>query len=243
MPSWGSRRERALTQAGPFASSRRQWGHTVAAAVTAGPAWKWTRHERWRMLSKMCDTARVANPSAPAGKSQRYAKPEHERRFLLAGLPAGNVERTTRITDRYFLGTRLRLRLMVQTRGDTARTYYKLTQKLPAADGGPGLLSTLYLSEEEFDLLAKLPGSLLRKTRYSIPPFGVDVFDPPLEGLVLAECEFDDDATMRAFSPPSWIRAEVTLDSRFTGGRLAVMQQDELSELLLSFGIVPRPAR
>src|SRR5687768_3123405 len=69
------------------------------------------------------------NPSAPPGKSQQYAKPERERRFLLAEVPVGEIERATKITDRYFLGTRLRLRHMIETRGDATRTYYKLTQK------------------------------------------------------------------------------------------------------------------
>jgi CYTH domain-containing protein len=179
------------------------------------------------------------NPSAPPGKSQQYAKPERERRFLLAELPVGEIERTTNITDRYFLGTRLRLRLMLETRGVATRTYYKLTQKIPAPDGGPGLLSTTYLNEEEFALLSTLPGSVLRKTRYSIPPFGVDVFDSPLGGLILAECEFDDDATMQSFIPPAWILAEVTFDSRFTGGRLATMETEDLARLLSPFGVVP----
>jgi CYTH domain-containing protein len=87
---------------------------------------------------------------------------------------------------------------------------------MPAPDGGPGLLSTIYLSEEEFDFFSVLPGTLLRKTRYSIPPFGVDVFAPPLSGLILAECEFDDDATLNSFVPPGWVVAEVTFDSRFS---------------------------
>jgi CYTH domain-containing protein len=179
------------------------------------------------------------NPSAPPGKSQQYAKRERERRFLLAELPAGEIERTTTISDRYFLGTRLRLRLMLETRGVATRTYYKLTQKIPAPNGGPGLLSTTYLNEEEFALLSTLPGSVLRKTRYSIPPFGVDVFDAPLGGLILAECEFDDDATMHSFIPPPWILAEVTFDSRFTGGRLATLDTRDLARLLSPFGIVP----
>lgn len=179
------------------------------------------------------------NPSAPPGKSQQYAKPERERRFLLAELPAGEIERTASITDRYFFGTRLRLRLMLETQGDTTRTYYKLTQKIPASDGGPGLISTTYLNDGEFALLSTLPGSVLRKTRHSIPPFGVDVFDSPLGGLILAECEFVDDATMHSFIPPAWILAEVTFDSRFNGARLATMGAADLPKLLSSFGIVP----
>ena len=184
------------------------------------------------------DETVFTNPSAPPGKSQQYARLERERRFLLAERPAGEIERTTSITDRYFLGTRLRLRLMLETRGVATRAYYKLTQKIPAPNGGPGLLSTTYLNEEEFALLSTLPGSVLRKTRYSIPPFGIDVFDAPLGGLILAECEFDDDATMHSFIPPLWIRAEVTFDSRFTGGRLATLDTADLARLLSPFGIV-----
>ena len=78
----------------------------------------------------------------------------------------------------------------------------------------------------------------IAQARYSIPPFGVDVFDSPLRGLILAECEFDDDATMHSFSPPAWILAEVTSDSRFTGGRLATLDTGDLAALLSPFGVV-----
>jgi CYTH domain-containing protein len=178
----------------------------------------------------------LTNPSAPAGKSQKYAKPERERRFLLAGLPAGEIVSIATITDRYFPGMRLRLRLVVEAQGEAMRTYYKLTQKTPAAEGGPGLISTMYLSREEFDLLSSLPGSVLRKTRYNIPPFGVDVFDPPLDGLIVAECEFEDDAAMHSFIPPASILAEVTFDFRFAGGTLATMDPRDLPKLLAPFG-------
>jgi CYTH domain-containing protein len=202
------------------------------------PHLSWTHLDCVMHAIQVQNETMFTNPSAPPGKSQQYAKRERERRFLLAEPPAGKIERTTTITDRYFLGTRLRLRLMVETRGAASRTYYKLTQKIPAADGGPGLLSTTYLNEEEFALLSTLPGSVLRKTRYSIPPFGVDVFDSPLDGLILAECEFDDDATMHSFTPPAWILAEVTLDARFGGGRLATLDTSGLVKLLAPFGVV-----
>lgn len=179
----------------------------------------------------------LTNISAPAGKSLRYAKPELERRFLLAGKPPGAIRKTVRIIDRYFLGTRLRLRQMVEATDDSSSTFYKLTQKVPAPDGAPGLLSTIYLSKEEYALFAELPASVLCKTRYSIPPFGIDVFDSPLDGLYLAEAEFDDNAAMDAFSPPPWILAEVTRDSRFSGGRLVTLNSADLKELLSQFNL------
>jgi CYTH domain-containing protein len=185
------------------------------------------------------DTTSFSNPSAPTGKSQRYARPERERRFLLAGLPAGAVERTACLVDRYLVGTRLRLRQIIETQGTSTRTYYKLSQKVPAPDGGPGLLSTTYLSVEEYTLLTTLPAPILRKTRFSVPPFGIDAYEGPLSGLFLAEVEFDDDFAMNAFNPPSWIVAEVTLDSRFTGGHLVTMKSADLIELLSAFGLGP----
>lgn len=187
----------------------------------------------------MRDTTAFINPSAPPGKSRRYARPERERRFLLAGRPTGAVEKTTCIIDRYLLGTRLRLRQMIETQGTSTSTYYKLTQKVPAPDGGPGLISTAYLNVGEYTLLATLAAAVVRKTRYSVPPFGVDAYDAPLEGLFLAEVEFDDDLAMNAFQPPPWIVAEVTLDSRFSGGHLAAMESGDLIELLAAFAVDP----
>jgi CYTH domain-containing protein len=175
----------------------------------------------------------LANPSAPPDKQQKYARPERERRFLLAGLPPGEVVQTATITDRYFARTRLRLRKTIEVGLEGTRTVYKLTQKIPAPHGGPGLITTIYLDEEEHERFSALPGSILRKNRYSIPPFGLDVF----AGLVLAEVEFESEDEMLAFSPPSWAFAEVTADVRFTGGRLVAMSTRERAALLAERGI------
>jgi len=179
----------------------------------------------------------LTNISAPAGKSLRYSKRELERRFLLGSKPRGEVVKVVQIIDRYFLGTRLRLRQMRSARGDVTSTIFKLTQKVPAPDGAPGLISTMYLSQEEYALLAALPAAELRKTRYSMPPFGVDVFDSPLDGLIMAEVEFDDIDALETFSPPSWVITEVTRDGRFTGGHLATLGVADLKALLSQFNL------
>jgi CYTH domain-containing protein len=183
----------------------------------------------------------VTNPSAPPGKSTKYARRELERRFLLATVPEGwrEVARTTVIVDRYLEGTRLRIRRA--TEGD--RVVYKLTQKIPGEHGSPGLITTMYVSEEEHARLSVIPARVLSKTRLSVPPFGVDVFDfsfsfpLPGAGLVLAEAEFETEEQMRLLSPPAWSVAEVTLDPRFTGGSLASSSRDELAAWLCEFGI------
>lgn len=180
---------------------------------------------------------RFFNPSAPAAKSEKYARPERERRFLLAGLPPGApIVRTARLVDHYLVGTRLRLRRAVETSGDATLTFHKLTQKIPAPDGGPGLITTIYLSRAEYEMLAALPARTLSKTRHSVPPFGVDVFAAALDGLTLAEVEFDSDEAEHAFVPPSFALAEVTHDVRFTGGRLVETTQAELRAALATFG-------
>ncbi len=163
----------------------------------------------------------------------KYARPERERRFLFRAPPRGVVVRTVRIVDRYLPGTRLRLRAATEV----DRTTYKLTQKVPAPDGGPGLITTLYLTPAEHALLSEVPAATLRKTRLSLPPLGVDVFEDELTGLVLGEAEFDDDDSMTGFPPPTEAIAEVTRDQRLSGGRLAMTSAAELAATLRAYGI------
>ncbi|MEY9948968.1 hypothetical protein [Kitasatospora sp. GAS1066B] len=170
--------------------------------------------------------------------SDKYARVERERRFLLAAPPPpAAVTATRRIADRYLDGTRLRLRMMVEP--DDAAPIYKLTQKIPAEHPGPvqGLITNTYLTRAEYEVLAALPAATLDKTRLGVPPLGIDVFDGPLRGLVLAEAEFDSDEAAHAFRPPVAAVAEVTTDPRFTGGRLARAERGELLGWLAEYGI------
>jgi CYTH domain-containing protein len=166
----------------------------------------------------------------------KYARVERERRFLLAGAPESSSVSVSRvITDRYLTGTRLRLR-RVDLPGRCER---KLTQKIPASRPGAvqGLITNTYLSAAEYDLLASLPAEVLSKTRLSVPPLGVDIFDGELRGLVLAEAEFGTDEEARSFRPPSGSVAEVTDDARFTGGRLVRTSRRELLHWLAEYGV------
>jgi CYTH domain-containing protein len=173
----------------------------------------------------------------------KYARLERERRFLMAAPPdPGAVVAVRRITDRYLPGTRLRLRRV--ERLDDGTREFKLTQKVPVDAPGPvqGLITNTYLSPAEYGLLARLPALVLRKTRYSVPPLGVDVFETPLHGLVLAEAEFADDAEAAAFVVPSGVVAEVTDDRRFTGGELVRAGAEDLRAWLADYGLLPGAA-
>lgn len=169
---------------------------------------------------------------------QKYARIERERRFLMAGPPpSAPVTASRLIRDRYLEGTRLRLRRVDSPAADGPE--FKLTQKIPADQPGAvqGLITNTYLSQSEYDLLASLPAAVLCKTRLSLPPLGVDVFDGPLAGLVLAEAEFDNDQEALAFAFPPVCVAEVTADVRFTGGRLVRATRRELQAWLDEYGI------
>jgi CYTH domain-containing protein len=169
----------------------------------------------------------------------KYSRVERERRFLLAGPPELSAVTGRRvITDRYLLGTRLRLR---RAEFPDGRCELKLTQKIAVARPGAvqGLITNTYLSPAEYGTLASLPAALLSKTRLSVPPLGVDVFDGPLRGLVLAEAEFTADEEADSFTPPAACVAEVTDDPRFTGGRLVVTSREELLTWLKEFGLTP----
>ena len=180
-------------------------------------------------------------PPAPI-REGKYARVERERRFLLAGPPSPSAAAgIRRITDRYLPGTRLRLRRVDHL--DSGACEFKFTQKVPADLPGyvQGLITSTYLSAAEYDLLASLPAAALSKTRLSIPPLGIDVFDPPLHGLVMADAEFSTDDEAASFLPPPAAVAEITDDRRFTGGSLVRARRHDLLAWLAEYGIEPRP--
>jgi CYTH domain-containing protein len=165
----------------------------------------------------------------------KYARIERERRFLLDRLPdTSRAVKIRRIADRYIDGATLRLREM---REDAGPAVFKLTQKLPmpGTGGQQGLITTMYLTEAEFGVFSGLPAKTLRKTRYSVPPFGIDVFEERLEGLILAEAEFDSAAAADALILPSFVVREVSTDHRFTGGQLVRASRHDLQTWLSEY--------
>jgi CYTH domain-containing protein len=167
----------------------------------------------------------------------KYARIEWERRFLLDRFPdQAIVTRVRRIEDRYIEGTTLRLR---QQRDDDGQIAFKLTQKL--ADKGTGarqgLITSMYLTAPEFGVLARLPAKVLTKSRHTAPPFGIDVFDGALTGLVLAEAEFHSAVEAATLPLPSYIGPEVSDDPRFTGGSIVAASREEVKGWLAQYGI------
>jgi CYTH domain-containing protein len=186
-------------------------------------------------------TGPAGTPPEDPVRDGKYARVERERRFLLAGPPpASAVTASRRITDRYLPGTRLRLRRVDHL--DSGEGEFKFTQKVPAGQPGfvQGLITNTYLSAAEYDLLAAIPAAVLCKTRLSIPPLSIDIFDPPLHGLVMADIEFSTDQAARSFRQPTIAIAEVTDDTRFTGGSLVGARREDLLAWLAEYGLEPQ---
>ena len=157
-------------------------------------------------------------------KATKYARVERERRFLVPELPTDEPWAVRRITDLYIEGSRMRLRRSDGIVQGQPELVLKLTQKIPVESphpGNQGLITTMYLSEGEYATLRRLPGMLLTKTRYSFPPMGLDVFEGALEGLMIAEIEFETDEAAAAFEPVWLCGKEVSHEAVYRGENLA----------------------
>jgi CYTH domain-containing protein len=153
----------------------------------------------------------------------KYAWVERERRWLCCEIPMERVTDAAAITDLYV--TRARLRLREARPLDGGPVMRRLTRKADV-DAATRLITSIYLAEPEFALLAGLPGRPLRKTRHHLKPvngvvLSVDRFEGALEGLILAEAEFETAEALAAFPTPDFAIREVTEDPRYRGGTLA----------------------
>jgi CYTH domain-containing protein len=185
----------------------------------------------WQL--KRIGTGRVTTEHA-----RKYERTERERRYLLRELPPGlkTSDPHAQITDNYLTNTRLRLR---KSRWPATNEWtLKLTQKYAPSppDFSRTLITSIYLSEEEYEVLSVFEGNELRKNRHPYEhegrKYSVDVFLGDLRGLVLAETDFDTDEEMDNFPPPPFAFRDVTNDELFTGGSLVHLSFDELRERL-----------
>jgi CYTH domain-containing protein len=176
-----------------------------------------------------------ADMKLAASGGSRYARVERERRYLLRELPPGLKlsDPHTQITDNYVTGTRLRLRKVRVPQ--TNEWMLKLTQKhAPTAppDFSRTLITNIYLSPYEYEVLSVFEGNELRKNRYPYEHEGrlysVDVFLGHLRGLVLAETDFDTDEELDSFPAPSFALLDVTREETFTGARLVELTAEDL---------------
>lgn len=148
---------------------------------------------------------------------------EIERKFLVGELPFDLTAYPCRYLTQGYISTDPVVR--VRTCTDTGTTY-ELTCK------GRGLMSreeiNLPLERDAYErLAAKTEGHAVVKRRYLIPLDGellceLDVFEGDLAPLVLAEVEFESEEEARAFTPPAWMKTEVTEDPAYQNVNLSL---------------------
>jgi CYTH domain-containing protein len=154
----------------------------------------------------------------------QYTAVERERRWLCREVPRSLVRQSLTVTDLYVSGARLRLREMRPIDGGPG--LLRLTRKADV-DARTRLITSIYLPEEEFALLAAvLPGARLTKVRHRLHAaagvsMSVDEFQGELAGLVLAEAECSTDEELAALSSPPFALREVTDEPAYTGAWLA----------------------
>lgn len=105
---------------------------------------------------------------------------------------------------------------------------FVLTIKSSSIDGG--------LSRQEYEiaithkqyneLLLKKEGNILNKTRYIVPIdngliMEIDIFAGALKGFGYMEIEFNSDVEAKLYKEPSWVKKELTYDSRYSNASLA----------------------
>jgi CYTH domain-containing protein len=132
------------------------------------------------------------------------------------------------------------LRLRVVTDSISNDRTLKLTKKADSPSAYFRTLSRILLSNDELCVLDALAGDRLTKTRHHVSyrdrVFAVDVFDGPLEGLVLCEVEASSLDDLMGAQPPEFVSCEVTEDPFFSGVNLARAGRDDLLAKLASLG-------
>ena len=162
--------------------------------------------------------------------TRKYARIERERRFLLDELPVSvGPSAFQRLRDRFVDGARLRIRRVESPDGSEIIT--KLGQKLPNPDDPTNpchqMMTTIYLTPGESEVLDGLPGRTSVKRRYKLAEQGwtfcIDVWEQPdaVAGLILAEVECPTDDELDAIRAPNWVVSEVTNDPQYSAYVLA----------------------
>lgn len=148
---------------------------------------------------------------------------EIERKYLIHKLPEHLSQYEKKEIEQGYLCTDPVVRIR------RSNEKYTLTYK------GKGLLIreeyNLPLTRESFEhLRPKIDGILITKTRYLIPlteqlTIELDVFSGELEGLWLAEVEFETEEDANRFVPPEWFGEDVTFSTEYHNSTLSQRKQ------------------
>ena len=145
---------------------------------------------------------------------------EIERKYQIHKLPEDLKQYPCLRIEQGYLNTAPVVRIRRQD--DTFYLTYKGSGMMVREEYNLPLTEQAYLH-----LRNKIDGILLSKTRYLIPlkdnlTAELDVFDPPYQGLFLAEVEFPDRQSAEQLVPPEWFGKDVTFSSKYHNSTLSV---------------------
>lgn len=168
----------------------------------------------------------AAKPAAVAAPASASVQDEIERKFVIdpEKLPA-DMKGRSKIYE--IVQTYINYSPEIRVRKINDKTYY-FNVKRPKDDTGLAREEIQFrITAEDYETLRKKRvGSTIYKTRYQFYEGDTYVFvdvytSRKLEGLVVAEVEFESAEAAAAFTPPQWFGKDVTEDSRYKNQNLA----------------------
>lgn len=144
---------------------------------------------------------------------------EIERKFKVEKLPNLQNVKKAKIIQAY-LNTDSEPTLRIRKYNDE----YLLTYKYSKKDNEINVCNEVELpiTEECFNnLLTKIEGNIIEKTRYFINEIELDIFEGKYEGLILAEVEFESIEDANRYNKPNWLGEDVTKDKNYRNSYLA----------------------
>ena len=156
----------------------------------------------------------------PVTELPRYSIMEVERRWLVDTAAVGDLARIPYrlFEDLYVHCSRLRLRKITEA---SRNALFKLGKKYGKRSVLSEPITTLYLTEGEYQQFSGLAGLFASKRRYAVAGGFLDVYQQPHSGLMIFELEFEDEASAQLYRPPHFVTREITGDSNFSGFSLA----------------------
>ncbi len=150
----------------------------------------------------------------------KYSAAEIERRWLVNLAQVGSLAALPRreIEDLYIAGTHMRLR---KVSAEHEAVIFKLGKKYGKGNGFSERVVSVYLTEVEFNVFAAMPGTVAKKSRYTISGGALDVYRNPNSGFAVFEVEFQSESDAMNYMPPSFTSQEITHDAKYSGFALS----------------------
>ena len=152
---------------------------------------------------------------------------EIERKYLIDRLPENLEQYECKHIEQGYLNTDPVVRIR------KSNDKYTLTYK------GAGLMCreeyNLPLTKESYEhMRPKADGILISKTRYLIPEkdgltIELDIFEKDLEGLVVAEVEFDSVEEAESYNPPAWFKEDVTMNKMYHNSNMSMLDVSHIN--------------